>query len=62
MKSAAAQREEDLFEAARERRTPAERKAFLDRACVNEPELRARLDGLLAAGDEAEPFSRKAAR
>jgi serine/threonine protein kinase len=56
MKSAAAQREEDLFEAARERRTAAERKAFLDRACVNEPELRARLDGLLAAGDEAEPF------
>jgi serine/threonine protein kinase/tetratricopeptide (TPR) repeat protein len=56
MKSAAAQREEDLFEAARERRTKAERKAFLDRACVNEPELRARLEGLLAAGDEAEPF------
>ncbi len=56
MKSAAAQREEDLFEAARERRTAAERKAFLDRACVNEPELRVRLEGLLAASEEAEPF------
>ncbi|MGC4070920.1 MAG: serine/threonine-protein kinase [Nibricoccus sp.] len=56
MKSAAAQREEDLFEAARERRTRAERKAFLDRACVNEPELRTRIEALLAAGDEAEPF------
>ncbi|ATC63515.1 serine/threonine protein kinase [Nibricoccus aquaticus] len=56
MKNAAAQREEDLFEAARERRTAAERKAFLDRACVNEPELRARLDGLLAAGEEGEAF------
>ncbi len=56
MKSAAAQREEDLFEAARERKTAVERKAFLDRACVNEPELRARIEALLAAGEEAEPF------
>jgi serine/threonine protein kinase len=55
-KDAAAQREEDLFEAARERSSPGERMAFLDRACMGDAELRARIEGLLAAEAEAERF------
>ena len=50
------QREEDLFEAARQLPDAAVRRAFLDRACAGEKELRARLEELLEAEMEAEQF------
>src|SRR5947207_6686013 len=49
------QRIEDLFQSARTR-TPAERAAFLDGACANDAELRAEVEGLLAAEDSAGSF------
>jgi serine/threonine protein kinase len=52
----ATQREESVFDAARKLPRPAERKAFLDRACAGDPGRRARLEELLAAQNEAERF------
>src|SRR5438477_2327133 len=49
------QRIEDLFQSARTR-TTAERAAFLDGACGGDPELRAEVEGLLAAEDSAGSF------
>src|SRR6185312_11904298 len=46
----------DLFCAALERKTPAERADYLDRACQEEPELRARVEALLRAHEEASGF------
>jgi len=54
--NAEAQREEDLFDAARQLTDAAARRAFLDRECTNEPVLRDRLESLLAAEVEAEQF------
>ncbi|QDU69659.1 serine/threonine-protein kinase [Engelhardtia mirabilis] len=48
--------EEELFHGARERTDPAARREFLDRHCAERPELRAFVEGLLAADAEAEGF------
>src|SRR5262245_34695837 len=45
----------DLFLAALERPTPADRAAFLDDACAADPALRRRLDALLHAHDRPDP-------
>ena len=50
------QRIEDLFQSARVRTTEAERAAFLDGACAHDAELRAEVEGLLAAEDSAGSF------
>ena len=50
------QREEALFEAARNLNDPAQREAFLDHACASDPALRRRLEALLAAETKAEKF------
>jgi serine/threonine protein kinase len=42
-------RVEEIFSAALEKRTPDERAAFLDDACRDEPDLRQRIEKLLAA-------------
>jgi serine/threonine protein kinase len=54
--------EETLFEAARNLASPAARRAFLDQACAEAPELRARIEALLESGTEVESFFRDAAR
>lgn len=51
-------RERDLFSAALDCATSAERVAFLDRACAGDPALRARLEALLRAHTEAGGFLR----
>jgi serine/threonine protein kinase len=56
MKSTATQREEELFDTARKLTDAAVRRAFLDQACAEDPALRARLDELLAAEQDAERF------
>jgi hypothetical protein len=56
MRTTDLRREEELFDAARNMTDAAERQAFLDRACDGNPALRARLDDLLAAREEAERF------
>jgi eukaryotic-like serine/threonine-protein kinase len=48
--------ERTLFEAAAGIAEPAEREAFLDRTCQDDPELRRRLEKLLALQDRAEDF------
>src|SRR5262249_54467254 len=48
--------EETIFAAALEKSDPAERSAYLDAACGGQPELRKRIDGLLAAHDKAVGF------
>ncbi len=45
-------REESIFHAARQLPDPAARSAFLDAVCGDEPELRGRLEALLATGGE----------
>jgi serine/threonine protein kinase len=47
---------EQIFLEAVERRSPAERVAYLDHACEGDPELRARVEGLLRAHEEAGTF------
>src|SRR5262245_14843959 len=47
---------EDIFLAALERKTPAERQAFLDGACAGDATLRAQVEGLLRSHDEAGSF------
>jgi tetratricopeptide (TPR) repeat protein len=54
--------EETLFDAARNLVSPAARRAFLDQACANDPDLRARIEALLEAGAEAEDFFKDAGR
>jgi serine/threonine protein kinase len=54
--------DETLFDAARNLMKPAARRAFLDQACVDDPALRARIEGLLAAEVAAEDFFRDASR
>jgi serine/threonine protein kinase len=54
--STARQREEEIFDSALEIANAAERNALLDRACADNPQLRARLEKLLAAHERAERF------
>ncbi len=56
----AKQQEEALFEAARNLAEPSSRGAFLDQACAHDPDLRARLEELLAAQSDAEVFFQEA--
>ena len=49
-------RANELFLAARELRSPAERGEFLDRACGGDAALRAEVEALLEAGDRAGDF------
>ncbi len=49
-------RVETIFHAARTRDAGAERDAYLDGACGDDADLRARVDALLAAHDEASDF------
>ena len=51
-------REEELFDAARQLREAEEIAAFLASACEGDPDLRARVEGLLSARTEAEEFFR----
>jgi eukaryotic-like serine/threonine-protein kinase len=53
--------EEALFDAARNLTSPAARRAFLDQACADAPDLRARLEALLAAETQAAKFFNDAA-
>jgi len=50
------QREEDLFDAARQITDPGRRAAFLDFSCTDDPALRGRIEALLAAEDQADDF------
>jgi serine/threonine protein kinase len=52
------ERKEALFEAARQLASPAERAAYLDGACGNDPELRRQVEGMLADEAGAEEFFR----
>jgi eukaryotic-like serine/threonine-protein kinase len=54
--------EDNLFEAARNLSSAASRRAFLDEACAGQPELRARIESLLEAAEEAEGFFKDASR
>lgn len=56
MMEAEAQREEEIFDAARLVRDAAERRRFLDRACGSNRVMRSRIESLLAAESEAEAF------
>jgi len=47
---------EEIFNTAREKRTEAERSAYLDEACRDNPELRRRVEKLLRAHDAAAGF------
>jgi serine/threonine protein kinase len=50
------ERVESLFHEALSHTDPAERRAFLDRACANDPALRARVEALVAAHFDAGSF------
>src|SRR5262245_44756878 len=50
--------EQELFDAARKLRNPAQRAAFLEAACAGDAGLRKRLDALLASQSEADDFFR----
>jgi len=52
----ATQQVEALFDAARQLTNPAARRAFLDQACVEDAQLRARVEALLSAQTDAEKF------
>src|SRR3989442_1580999 len=52
----ASHQQETLFDAARKLTDPAQRKAFLDAACARDPDLRRRVEVLLAAGTDADKF------
>ena len=54
--NAISQREEELFDAARNIADPAARRAFLDGACDGDPALRGRMEDLLKAAAAAEDF------
>jgi serine/threonine protein kinase/Tol biopolymer transport system component len=48
--------EESIFAAALEKQTPADRETYLAVACADNPELRAQVEGLLRASDDAGSF------
>ena len=48
--------EETMFAAALEKQNPAERSAFLDEACADDPALRQRVEALLQAHEKAGDF------
>ena len=48
--------QQEIFDAALEIKDAAERSAMLDRACAGDPQLRARIDELLAAHGQADRF------
>lgn len=48
--------EREIFSAALERDNPGERAAFLDSACAGQPALRARIEALLCAAEQAGEF------
>src|SRR6516225_2282973 len=48
--------ERDLFVQALDIKDPAERAAFLDRACANQPDLRRQVDALLKVHEQAGQF------
>ena len=50
------QREKSLFNAALELTDPAQRRAFIDKACAGDQALRARIDRLLKASETADDF------
>ena len=50
------QQVEALFDAARQLASPAARRAFLDQACAEDAQLRARVEALLAAQPDADKF------
>src|SRR3954469_18919004 len=50
-----------VFDQAHEITSPAERKAYLDQACADAPELRRQVEALLKAFDEAGSFLEKPA-
>jgi eukaryotic-like serine/threonine-protein kinase len=50
------QQVEALFDAARQLASPAARRAFLDQACAEDAQLRARVEALLAARTDADKF------
>jgi hypothetical protein len=54
--NATLQREEDIFDAARNLPEPAARRAFLERSCGGDGALRARIERLLDAAAEADRF------
>jgi eukaryotic-like serine/threonine-protein kinase len=54
--------EETLFEAARNLASATARRAFLDQACADAPDLRAKIEALLESGNESESFFKDAAR
>ena len=47
---------DEIFQAALEKRTPAERAAYLEGACAHDSELRAKVKGLLQSHEEAGSF------
>jgi eukaryotic-like serine/threonine-protein kinase len=47
---------DDIFQAALEQATPAERAAYLDAVCAHDPNLRARVEGLLQSHEQAGSF------
>src|SRR6185369_11663097 len=51
--------EQSLFEAALHLKSQSEREAFLQVACSNDPDLRRRIDELLASSTEADAFFRE---
>ncbi len=53
--------ERELFIAALQKETPAERQAYLDAACADRPELREQVQGLLRLYDDAGSFLQKPA-
>jgi serine/threonine protein kinase len=55
-RGAAAMREQSIFIEALEREDPAERAAFLDRACASDPSLRERVEKLLRRHQQADDF------
>jgi hypothetical protein len=51
--------EDELFETARRLPTADQRRAFLERACVDAPSVRVRIEKLLSADSDADDFFRE---
>ena len=58
----AKQQEEALFEAARNLSSLPARSAFLDQACADDPELRARIEGVAEGGGGGGGFFQRCAK
>ena len=54
--------DESIFALALEKPSPAERAAFVEGACVGNPTLRERVEGLLRSHEEAGSFLQRPAR